>query len=75
MTMRQVAVAPGMQGQGIGRKLVEYAEEFARDGGFDLMLLHARETAVPFYEKLGYRRLGQRFEEVTLPHWAMVKEL
>ncbi len=73
--MRQVAVAPHAQGQGIGRVLVAFAERFAREHGFREMTLHARETAVPFYEKLGYERVGDRFEEVTLPHWAMRKEL
>ena len=39
------------------------------------MILHARETAVVFYEKLGYSSLGDQFEEVTIPHWAMEKRL
>ena len=66
---------PELQGQGIGRALVEYAEAAARQGGCCRMVLHARETAVPFYEKLGYSRVGQRFEEVTIPHWAMERRL
>jgi ribosomal protein S18 acetylase RimI-like enzyme len=73
--MRQVAVLPQYQGQGIGRTLVEFAERFARGKGFALMVLHARETALPFYEKLGYKRIGESFEEVTLTHWKMMKEL
>jgi hypothetical protein len=31
---------------------VKYSEEFARKLGFQTMVLHARETAVPFYEQL-----------------------
>ena len=31
--MRQVAVKPHLQGQGIGRALVDFAEQFARDAG------------------------------------------
>jgi GNAT superfamily N-acetyltransferase len=73
--MRQVAVDPAMQGQGIGTVLVEYAEVLARKLGYQRMVLHARETAVAFYEKLGYSRLGDLFEEVTIPHWAMEKVL
>jgi GNAT superfamily N-acetyltransferase len=73
--MRQVAVVPDLQGQGIGRAMVEYSEALARTIGFTRMILHARETAVPFYEKLGYARLGNRFEEVTILHWAMAKRL
>jgi predicted GNAT family N-acyltransferase len=73
--MRQVAVAGEMQGEGIGRAMVERSEEIARERGFREMTLHARESAVPFYERLGYDRIGERFEEVTIPHWAMRKGL
>ena len=73
--MRQVAVAPLSQGRGIGRALCKFAEAFARERGFFEMTLHARTTAVPFYEKLGYERVGEEFEEVTIPHWTMRKTL
>ena len=73
--MTQVAVVTELQGQGIGTALVEYAEALARKSGYRRMVLHARDTAVPFYEKLGYSRIGDEFEEVTIPHWAMEKRL
>jgi predicted GNAT family N-acyltransferase len=73
--MRQVAVKPYLQGQGIGRALVEYAEEFARECGFMMMTLNARDTAIPFYDKLGYECVGEPFIEVTIPHHAMQKQL
>ena len=73
--MRQVAVLPHLQGQGIGRALVEFAEQLARERGYLLMTLHARETAIRFYEKLGYERVGEMFEQVTIPHCAMQKRL
>jgi N-acetylglutamate synthase-like GNAT family acetyltransferase len=73
--MRQVAVAPDCQRLGIGTLLVEYSETFARNAGFQIMTLHARESAVPFYLGLGYERVGDRFEEVTMPHWRMQKRL
>lgn len=73
--MRQVAVAPDWQGRGVGQALVRHSENLARERGFSRMMLHARETAVPFYEKLDYRRKGERFEEVTIPHFYMEKML
>jgi predicted GNAT family N-acyltransferase len=39
------------------------------------MTLHARESALPFYAKLGYQRVGSRFLEIQLPHWEMRKSL
>lgn len=73
--MRQVAVVPELQGYGIGKALVEFAEALARKMGCRRMILHARDMAVAFYEKLGYAKVGDQFEEVTIPHWAMEKRL
>lgn len=56
--MRQVAVDERRQRCGIGLKLVAAAERVAREEGYTLMTLHARETAVGFYEKLGYTAEG-----------------
>jgi predicted GNAT family N-acyltransferase len=38
-------------------------------------MMHARTTAVGFYEKLGYKRMGDEFEEVTISHYVMEKDL
>ena len=73
--MRQLAVDEEARGRGVGRMMVRYAEDLARELGFRRMVLHAREPAVPFYELLSYTRVGDRFTEVTIPHWAMVKVL
>jgi predicted N-acetyltransferase YhbS len=73
--MRQVAVEERYQGQGIGTRLVAYAEQVAQHAGYRKMLLHARETVVPFYLRLEYAVEGETFLEVTLPHRQMAKEL
>lgn len=73
--MRQVAVAPDWQGKGIGAALVAVSEEKAQSLGFQIITLHARETAVPFYLRLGYKSVGNRFEEVGIPHFKMEKEI
>lgn len=73
--MRQVAVDEGLQGQGLGTALVERSEDEARKRGWTLMTLSARETAVPFYLRLGYDLVGEPYEEVTIPHRKMQKRL
>ena len=73
--MRHVVVVEDLRGQGIGTALVGYCEAAARRIGYRQIVLNARETAVPFYERQGYRRIGERFQQVTIPHWAMVKPL
>jgi len=73
--MRQVAVEPALQGRGLGTRLVSFCEEWARTEGFSRIELSARETAVRFYERLGYEIVGEPFVEVTIPHRKMVKKI
>ncbi|MFI5171482.1 MAG: GNAT family N-acetyltransferase [Chitinophagales bacterium] len=75
MKMKQVAVANEFQGKGIGAKLVLTSENFAKEKGFGIMYCHARDKAIPFYKKLGYHSVGEMFEEVTIPHMEMEKQL
>jgi GNAT superfamily N-acetyltransferase len=75
LKMRQVAVLPTLQGKGIGKILVQQTEQWARYNGWRTILLHARLTAVPFYEKLEYEIEGDVFEEVSVPHFKMKKKL
>jgi ribosomal protein S18 acetylase RimI-like enzyme len=73
--MRQVAIDFDRQRSGLGSALVRFSEEVALAKGFSEMVLHARETAISFYERLGYERKGDPFVEVTIPHLAMRKPL
>ena len=73
--LRQMAVLNNVQGKGIGRALMLFAETIARDRGFRKITMHARKTAVGFYERLGYKISGQEFKEVTIPHYVMEKSL
>ena len=73
--LRQMAVAPNLHGKGIGASLLSFAENIAVDKGYKKMTMHARDTAIGFYEKLGYTVIGTAFEEVTIMHHVMEKEL
>lgn len=73
--MRQVAVDDEWQGKGIGYKMVLESERTSRERGMKLMYCHARDVARKFYEKLGYKVIGEHFFEVGIKHWFMQKEL
>jgi N-acetylglutamate synthase-like GNAT family acetyltransferase len=75
LRLRQMAVASGLQGKGIGKVLLQFAENIARDRKFKKIVMHARKTATGFYEKLGYKISSKEFEEVTIPHFIMEKDL
>lgn len=71
--VRQMAIAEACQGQGLGRGLLAFLEATLAAEGATLLFLHARQTALAFYLKLGYQPIGPLFMEVTLPHQAMEK--
>jgi predicted GNAT family N-acyltransferase len=73
--LRQMAVVNDLQGKGIGKALMQFAENLARDRGYKKITMHARKNALGFYEKMGYRKVGQEFEEITIPHYVMETEL
>ena len=73
--LRQMAVRSGLQGKGIGRALMQFAENVAYDYGYRKISMHARKTAIGFYEKLGYVVAGEEFLEVSIPHFFMEKTL
>ena len=73
--LRQMAVSPRLQGKGIGREIVIFAEQYARSNGFDELTMHARKEATGFYQKLGYKICGEEFTEVGIPHYEMRKKL
>ena len=75
LRMRQFAVHPDFQGKGVGRALTCFSESFATTHGYEEIVLHAREKAAGFYKKLGYQIEGDRFIEVTIPHFSMWKSL
>ncbi len=73
--LRQMAVQNNLQGKGIGASIMHYAENIARDAGYKKLIMHARKTAIGFYEKLGYSVTGNEFTEVSISHFVMEKAL
>ncbi|MCL2504308.1 MAG: GNAT family N-acetyltransferase [Coriobacteriia bacterium] len=73
--LRQMAVASEVRRRGVGRALVGRLEEDARASGTGLIWLNARETAIAFYERLGYSCVGDMFvsELTKIPHRPMKK--
>jgi predicted GNAT family N-acyltransferase len=71
--LRQMAVYNRWQGQGVGKLLVQFAEDYAFSKGYTKVILHARMVAVGFYAGMGYVQYGNEFVEVGIPHFMMEK--
>ncbi len=61
-----VAVHPDMQGRGLGRRLIAFAEDEARRLGFGSIELYTHELMTEnqaLYARLGYREFDRRTED------------
>lgn len=64
--IRNIYVAPDLRGEGHGRRLVEFAEEWCMDRGITLLALDAsccNERAVSLYRDAGFEVVRLRMEK------------
>jgi len=73
--IRQMAVSPDRQRQGLGQRLLEAIETDLKARGYRKLVLNARASAVGFYERLGYKIDGEEFLDLTVPHVRMSKSV
>ena len=73
--IRFMAVEPRFQKTGLGSVVLKKLEDEVRQLGAKYVILHSRDTAVPFYERHGYKIVSPShtlFE--TVPHFLMKKD-
>lgn len=77
--VRGMAVDPAARGKGIGRELLERAEEFATEHGFKRLFLSTTpflSSAILLYEKHGFRRSDEGPHDLFgTPLFTMVKTI
>jgi len=73
--LRQMALDKDFQRKGVGRKIVEFAEQWCKENAIVKIELHAREAAMQFYLQLNYVCIGDVYIEVGIPHYTMYKML
>lgn len=75
LRLRQMAVSNFKQGRGIGESILYFTENIARDKGYKKIMMHARNSAIGFYEKFGYEINSPEFIEIGVPHHIMQKKI
>lgn len=73
--LQRFCILKEYRNQGLGRKMTAFAEQYYRNNSFKKIELDAKFTVFEFYEKCGYRKVSDPFEEAGIPHVKMVKEL
>lgn len=67
----RMAVHAALRGSGVGRVMLNGLVAAARARGDRELLLHAQESAVPFYLRNGFSAVGAPFEEAGIVHQEM----
>ncbi|MBF9236271.1 GNAT family N-acetyltransferase [Hymenobacter sp. BT683] len=72
-----LAVAPTSQGQGVGKFLIQGAEDYGRQHGCTvskMTVISVRPELIAFYERLGYHQTGATEPFPTDPRYGIPKQ-
>lgn len=72
--LERFAVLPAFRNQGVGEALVRQVVADVRAQAPDAaqVYLHAQLRAIPLYERMGFHKVGEMFEECYIQHYKMV---
>ncbi len=77
--IRSMAILPTARGQGLGRKLLEYVEEYANEKGLERLWLSTTPfltRAIRLYERYGFQQSEEGPHELyRTPLYTMIKTL
>ena len=68
--LERFAVLKSYRNLGVGRKLALYILNSIK--GEKVIYLHAQESVIEFYSKLGFKRIGSQFFEAEISHQKMI---
>ena len=71
--VQRVACRKEYRGKHLASELMCFIEEKA--SGIKLITLGAQDQAAPFYERLGFKTIGEGFFDAGIPHHRMDKEI
>ena len=71
----RVAVQKPWRGKGVGKSLIHYLLELARQQGYRRGFLDAQVEAIDFYRHQGFTASGEIFMDAGIPHRHMFLEL
>jgi len=74
--IRGMAVLEQHQKKGFGEALLKYCENQIRNNKGEIIWFNARQTAIGFYEKYQYQKIGDGFEIADIGiHYVLFKKL
>lgn len=71
----RMAVLKAARGTGMGALVLDALMAKAAELGYGELILNAQTHAEPFYARVGFKRIGEEFDDVGIPHVEMRKRL
>lgn len=68
--LERFAVLNSERGKGFGKQVLQAILDDLSDYN-GLIYMHAQTTVMPFYEKMGFKKIGNEFEEAGIKHFKM----
>lgn len=69
--IQRVAVLKQFRHQHLGTDLLNYIFDYAKEQNFDYIILGAQDHAQAFYTQLGFKVIGEQYEEAGILHHDM----
>jgi len=69
--MERFAVLSCKRGKGYGLKILNFMIQDLSENK-DVKYIHAQVQVVGFYEKVGFKKIGEKFDEVGIMHYKMI---
>ena len=74
--LRAMGTHPDYRKKGLGKLLIDFAKEQLKQNGVELIWCDARIVATGFYQKQGFKIIGEQYEVPVIgPHYLMYIEL
>lgn len=67
----RMAVLKDWRAHGVGRKILQFAIDVAREQKMPRVYLYSQVTALGFYERIGFKAYGDLFMEAGIQHRSM----
>lgn len=74
-TIGRLAVLPEWRGRGVGEALLQSLVDLARSLGIPQVELHSQVSAIGFYERYAFERVGEEYLEAGIRHLTMRRVL
>jgi len=71
----RVAVLSKYRGKEIGKVLINEIIEYSKKLGISTLILSSQSYVMEFYERFGFKVLGEEFMEANIPHYSMYLDI